>query len=263
VQSFRRHDVPAWIGDCMAGVQRWAASRNFEYRMLGDEFLELVPHWYRAKAHGYITVVADLARLVLIRRNLELGYDRVLWIDADVVVFDPSALSVDVEAPYAYSREVWVERSAGGALKFLAKVNNSACLFSNSREAFAHLNGYIARCKSTIAGLRTITDHTIVGTRLLTALNRKKPLPILPGFALFSPAILEAILESNRSLLMAFAKLHEGRIGAANLCNFLKQWNNGINDEMASAVLARLAANQSLLALDRGFPMHAGRGQTR
>jgi hypothetical protein len=42
-----------------------------------------------------VHLVSDLARLTLARDYLAQGYDRALWVDADVVVFDPDALALD------------------------------------------------------------------------------------------------------------------------------------------------------------------------
>jgi hypothetical protein len=240
VQSFRTHDVPEWIDRCVASVQEWAVSEHLEYKMMGDELLNLVPDWYRAKAGRYVTVVTDLARLVLVRRFLDEGFDRVIWIDADVIVFDPSALKINLDSSYAYCREIWVKRNTRAGLLSTRKINNSACLFLNDGAALAHLDEYVDTCKSIIARLTEVRDHTEVGTKFLTSLNRERPLPIIPGFGLFSPTILRAVLDCDRGVLSEFVQLQGDTIGAANLCNFLRGREAGVTDEMLSAVLDKL-----------------------
>ena len=111
IQSFRTHDVPQWIQDCIESVRAWAEQSGFSYKITGDEFLELPPAWYRRKSAQHITVVADLARLLLMRQCFLEGFDRTIWIDADVVVFNPDLLSIDPELSFGYSREVWVEQA--------------------------------------------------------------------------------------------------------------------------------------------------------
>jgi len=240
VQSFRTHDVPEWIGRCVASVQKWTASEHFEYRMMGDELFNLVPDWYRAKAGRHVTVVTDLARLVLIRRFLDEGFGRVIWIDADVIVFDPSALKINLDCSYAYCREIWVKRNSRAGLITAHKVNNSACLFLNDSAALAHLDEYIDTCKSMIVRLTKVRDHTEVGTKFLTSLNRERPLHFIPGFGLLSPTILRAVLDCDRGVLSEFVQLQGDTIGAANLCNFLRGSEAGVTDEMFSAVIDRL-----------------------
>jgi hypothetical protein len=218
--------------------------------MLGDEFLDLVPNWYRQKAARYLTVVTDLARLVLLRQYLEEGFDRVIWIDADVIVFDPVLLKVDPELPYGYSREIWIEKRASGSLIATQKINNSACLFSNRSNSLEHLDEYIDACKSTVAGQVKLRDHTEVGTKFLTSRNRQQALPILRGFGLLSPTVQHALLESDAEILNQLVKLQDDTLCAVNLCNFLRaKRKEGVDyaDETYSRVVDRLVEAGSYL----------------
>jgi len=81
----------------MRSVEEWAKARGFGYERHGDEMLDLAPDWYRDKASTVargICLVADLGRLVLAREYLRRGVGRVIWVDADVVVFDPGAFDL-------------------------------------------------------------------------------------------------------------------------------------------------------------------------
>jgi len=250
VQSFRDQDVPGWITRCLSTVRDWAAQSNFTYRIIGDEFLDLVPDWYRRKSRQRITVVADLARLLLARRCLGEGFDRVVWIDADVAIFNPRGLRLDPDLSYAYSREVWVEKDRSGQFDATLKINNSACLFCNDHVARTHLEEYIAACTSIMAGLTRIRDHTEVGTKWLTSQDRQRPLPILRGFGLINPVIMKAVLTSNLELLQRFMTWQDGPIHGANLCNFFRaqtESGQGITDEVYSAVLDRLMEREGYL----------------
>ena len=247
IQSFRTHDVPQWIQDCIESVRAWAEQSGFSYKITGDEFLELPPAWYRRKSAQHITVVADLARLLLMRQCFLEGFDRTIWIDADVVVFNPDLLSIDPELSFGYSREVWVEQAQLEDVNISAKINNAACLFRNDRLASAHLDEYIKACTSIVAGLPSVEDHTEVGTRYLTTKDSQSPLPILKGFGLLSPAMIHALLLSDSGLLTRFMKAQGSPIYAANLCNFFRTARTGfaqIPDSIYGAVVEQLIQNQ-------------------
>lgn len=247
VQSFRTHDVPGWIQDCIRTVKAWAEQSGFAYKMTGDEFLELPPAWYREKAAQHITVVTDLARLLLVRQCFTEGFDRVIWIDADMVIFSPGLLSIDPELSFGYCREVWVERIDPDRVDISPKINNAACLFRNNAPARAHLNEYMNACLSIVANVPRIEDHTEVGTRYLTSMHSQSPLAILTGFGLLSPAMIYALLNSEHELLMQFMKSQGGPIYAANLCNFFRTVEAGfarVPDSVYSAVVKQLIGTE-------------------
>lgn len=250
VQSFRDRDVPGWIKRCLSTVRDWATQSKFTYRITGDEFFDLVPDWYRQKARQRITVVTDLARLLLARRCLEEGFDRVVWIDADLAIFDPRGLNLNPGLSYGYSREVWVEKDRSGRFSATLKINNSACLFRNDSVARTHLDEYIGACTSIMAGLTRVRDHTEVGTKWLTSQDRQHPLPILRGLGLINPVIMKAVLNSDMELLKQFMAWQDGPLCGANLCNFFRSPTasaHGITDEVYSNVLDKLMEREGYL----------------
>lgn len=250
VQSFRNRDVPVWIERCLSTIRHWATQSQFQYRIIGDEFFDLVPPWYRRKAGRYLTVVTDLARLLLARKCLGEGYARVVWVDADVVVFNPRGLSLDPGLSYGYCREVWVKKNRSQGLSAFLKINNAACLFRDDPAASRHLDDYIGACTSLVAGLARIRDHTEVGTKLLTSWDRERALPILKGFGLINPVIMQALLTSDTETLKLFMEWQHGPLYAANLCNFFRAGgggDRGIKDEVYSAVLDKLLEGEGSL----------------
>jgi hypothetical protein len=96
---------------------------------MGDEIFAAVPADYAARAGRWRLVVTDLARLLALR-DLLRDFDRAIWFDADVLVFAPDRLAVDCSEGYAFSREVWVQRSPRrpDEMLTLPKVNNAACM---------------------------------------------------------------------------------------------------------------------------------------
>src|SRR5271155_4687165 len=89
-QSYRTQNVPKWIVGCMETARGWAGMRGFDYQFLDDRFFDRVPAEFRARTTDKL-ILTDIARLLVTRELLEGGYERVVWIDADVAVFDPES----------------------------------------------------------------------------------------------------------------------------------------------------------------------------
>jgi len=51
-------------------------------------------------------LVGDLARLELAKKFLAEGYDRTIWIDADVIVFGSENFNVDIREDFAFCRNI-------------------------------------------------------------------------------------------------------------------------------------------------------------
>lgn len=241
LQSFRTHDVPDWIQRCMESVRRWSDQRQFTYTFVGDELLALPPEWFRKKAGRYLNIVTDLGRLLCAREFLARGADCVLWIDADVLIFQPDALNLDSNLSYGYSKEAWCRKDDQGRISASLKVNNAACLFRGDEAGRAHLDGYIEDCLSILEATDKVRDHTLIGTRYLTAKNNQSGLPVLRGFGLLSPLVMRAIMNADDEVLACFGAHHGEPIYAANLCNFFRgSGGSGIADDIYSAVVDAL-----------------------
>ena len=84
---------PEWYEPCLDSVRRWAAAEGFQYRLYGDEAFERVPPSLREKCGGRMPMLADLARLAVARALLEReGWERVIYADADFLIWDGRAL---------------------------------------------------------------------------------------------------------------------------------------------------------------------------
>jgi hypothetical protein len=120
IQAFRNHTIPAWIQRCLDSVQKWAGFYGHNYSLAGDEFYDLCGPEYLARGSKNPQALTNLARLVATRQRLDAGYERVIWMDADVFVFDPANLVFDFSAEslttgYAFGREVWLFRDPADA----------------------------------------------------------------------------------------------------------------------------------------------------
>ena len=213
-QSYRTHDVPAWIQRCLVSVKQWAGSHGHDYRFLGDEFLELAPAWYRAKAGNRLCPITDLSRLLLARQLLAGGYDLAIWIDADMLVFRPDELILSLPQGFAFTREVWTGIDRSGHMATLLRVNNSIMLFARNNR---HLDFFIDACLR-IARASPMLGKLDVGTHFLTGLRTILPFPLVRGVATLGPMLLRHIARSESRYLEIYARAQGQPVVCANLC---------------------------------------------
>jgi hypothetical protein len=170
LQSHNFQVLRGWIGPCVDSVRRWTEQRHYDYRFLGDEIFDPLPDDLRLKLQDHLPIQADLARLILLREALDNGYDRVVWFDADVLVFAPDDLEIDsIPDSNAFGRELWVDTDVGKRLKTWRNIHNAACLFRKGDPVLP----YLIHATETIlqdTAQEKITPQ-IVGTKLLTALD--------------------------------------------------------------------------------------------
>jgi hypothetical protein len=116
IQSHRSPLPYRWIERCLESVRDWCAIRGYEYRFTGDELFDCLPASIAAKPQVQTVIATDLARLLTLQDALNRGYETVVWMDADFLIFDPSRFSLP-DQPYAVGREVWVQHDRNGRLK--------------------------------------------------------------------------------------------------------------------------------------------------
>lgn len=81
----------------MQSAREWAKSNHYDYRFYDDSLFDYAPDWFRKKADHHPCPVTDLARLVVARQLLTEGYDRTVWMDADMLIFDPKSMKLPIE----------------------------------------------------------------------------------------------------------------------------------------------------------------------
>jgi hypothetical protein len=47
LQSFRSHNVPAWVITCQRSVKRYANEDGWACEIIGDQFFDFAPNWAR------------------------------------------------------------------------------------------------------------------------------------------------------------------------------------------------------------------------
>jgi hypothetical protein len=226
-QSYRTVNVPQWIDRCRDSVREWATRCGFDYQCLDDSFFAFAPQWYREHVNNEVLLVADLARLVAARTLLNDGYDRVVWIDADVLVFQPELFAITVENEYAFSKEVFIWPAAlvhpsdtygeSEGLRPDFRVQNSVCAFVKGNSI---LDFYIHSCESLVRRQPPGQEigRAAVGTRLLSWLYSNLPFPLIRGAALFGPLVLRDIAAGSGKALRLHSILFGEPVYAANLC---------------------------------------------
>lgn len=243
-QSYRGDETPAWLEKCMQTVKDWAEIRGFHYQR-EDDFFNYVPDWYKDKAQGKINVIADLARLEIAKKFLEQGYDQTIWIDADVVVFDPDKLTIDITEDYLLCREVWLDteddKNLGyGSLFCIKKVTNSLVFFTKNN---SFLDFYIYACKSIMKNNTGRLSRLAFSTKFLTNLYEIMELPLFPNMGLFSPILMHGIVEDQTAITQLYTESLESPVYAANLClSFRNQSYKGIivTDQLFEEVIHKL-----------------------
>jgi len=194
-------------------VRSWAALRSYEYKFLGDEFLAYAPDWFRSKSHS-ILPVTDLARLLLINEQLT-KFDQVIWVDADVLVFDPHAFLLTLEpySNFAFTSEVWASSPSEGYPIFHRRVNNAVCIFNKHA---TELEFFIKSALSVMKELDNVGTWD-VGVNFLTHAHATKKFQLLSNVGMVSPAIMNDINTNKTEYLPYLGKLIKP-VSAVNLC---------------------------------------------
>ncbi len=202
----------------MESVQRWAQQAGHDYHFAGDEFLALAPDWYRAKAGAEICPVADLARLLLAGQLLARGYDQVIWVDADVLVFRPEDMQLALARGFAFTHEIWTHTDAAGMPTLSHRVNNSLMLFAREN---VHLAFFVDACLQ-IAHSKTTLGKFDVGTDFLSRLRHILPFPLIECAGMLSPPLLADISRGESRFLARYGAELSVPLACANLCASLQ-----------------------------------------
>lgn len=221
IQSYRTRDVPEWLTRCMKSVVDWSKACGLDYEFVDDSLFDLLPAWYRERCGSQILPQTDLARLLLLRDRLRRGYRRVLWIDADVFICDPSRFAIEMQDGFAFCYEVWVESDANGS--FWARgpsVNNAVTVMDAGNPL---LDFYIYACQSIIrqrpaGGVGRLDASTLP----LSRLGALMPLPLIRCVGLISPPVTRQVARGGGPLCAYYAAAFGRQMGAVNLCSSLR-----------------------------------------
>lgn len=215
LQSHRWPALRGWIGSCVDSARAWAEASGFEYTFLGDEFLEVVPPDLRAKIGPKLPIAADLARLYAAREALQ-SYERFVWLDADVLVFAPERLSVDIADSCAFGREIWVASDRKGKLKAWRNVHNAVMVFRAGDPVLPFLIRSTERILEDVDPARIAPQ--IVGPKMLSALHNIARFSLIDSVGAFSTEVIDDLAAGRGPALHWQIERSPVPPAAANLC---------------------------------------------
>lgn len=214
IQSHRTPLPYAWVGRCLDSVRDWCARNGHDYRFLGDELFAYVPAALLEKTRTQPVIATDLARLRALQAALAEGYCTVVWLDADMLVFDPAAFALH-DADHAVGRETWVQPDGQGRLRVYRKVHNA---FLQFRQGAPFLDFYADTAERLLARNEGTMPPQYLGPKLLTALHNIVQLPVQESAGMLSPAVCRDILQGEGAALELFRRGSAAPVAAVNLC---------------------------------------------
>ncbi|HET9340751.1 MAG TPA: hypothetical protein VFQ55_17250 [Casimicrobiaceae bacterium] len=255
---------PAFVERCLASTAGWARSRGFEYRLLGDDFLDVLPEWYRERLGSHIVQQTNLARMRYARDVLAAGADRAIWIDADVVVYAPDDLVLDAPDGFALCREAWIQPAH----------EHHACIYGVNQSVVVADRGnplldYLVWAHETLVRDRPQNVRPFgTATALLAAVHEATPLPLVTGIAMMNPTMLREIASGEGGpVTREYVRRHGYPTQAANLTlSMLGTTYDGgsaSEDDYDAAVEVLLATRGAPLDLARAYAPAAPSAQSR
>ncbi|MDP6377755.1 MAG: hypothetical protein QF515_13680 [Pseudomonadales bacterium] len=218
VQSHRPEVLRGWVGRCVRSVRAYARESGCGYLWLGDELFAKVPDWYRDKAGFALPVMADLARLRVIREILDCGEaDVACWFDADVLLFAPERVSLEISSSCAFGYELWTERQGQG-VRVRRSYHNAVCVFRAGCPVLPFLIHATESIIQRIDAQRIAPQ--LVGPKLLSALGNIVGFERLETIGALSPDVIRD-LAAGGGLALARLRSETPGLAGANLCHSL------------------------------------------
>jgi hypothetical protein len=264
-QAFVSRKPPPFVERCLASARAWAALHGHEYRFYGDELLDVLPEWYRERLGGHVVHLINLARLRVARDLLAAGAGRVVWLDADVLVFDPEDFAPDAPDGFAYCREVWLDRDADGYTPTY-RVNQAAFVADRG-------NPFLDYCLWAHESMARDRPETVrpfgTSTALLSAIHEATPLPLLTNVAMMNPELIREIADGGDGpALREYVRRHGYPTQATNMTlSMVGVEYNGATageDVFDAACTALVATRGAALDLARAYaPASVSSAQSR
>ncbi len=241
-QSYRTHNVPHWIFRCMQIVPLWAKRHGFEYRFYDDGFFNRVPAWFKQRVNNLILPMSDLARLLVAHELLEGGFERVVWIDADVLIFDIDRFRIDIPGSCAFCKEWWLGPNAEKKMQIYSRVNNAVLMFTRESSL---LDFYIESAQAFVRYKRSQIGHADIGTKFLSRLHALAHFPLLTNVGMISPWLLNDIAEGPGDLTDWYMQHASQPMFAANLCGSMLKGD--VNAQKVDRVVQQLLTSRGAI----------------
>jgi hypothetical protein len=209
---------PLWQSQCLSSVREWCAQQGYRYQFLGDELFDRVPNALRNKLAGRTPIIADLARLSLLRDYLESEGGTALWLDADTLVVDAS-WAPNTEASVCFGEEYWLDTDSRGRLKVFKQPHNAFMLFAANNTVLPFLH-QVAHSIIERADSAAISPQ-MIGPKLLKALHSLADFPLCPEAGALSPMLASELVHGCGPAIDAVRKSHRPKTCLWNLCGSL------------------------------------------
>lgn len=213
-QSAAPQQQSGWIATCLESVRAWALSAGHDYVLLGDELFDCLPRTIAEKFESQPVVRSDIARLVAAREFFETGFDRVIWADADFLIFAPGDFVVPQGVLFAFGREVWVQAGPTGKLRASTRVHNAFFMFE---KANPFLDYYIHAALRLLERAEAPVVPQFIGPKFLATQHNLIGFDEIGGAAMFSPLVMRDILDGGGPALALMLDKQGCSPGGANL----------------------------------------------
>lgn len=267
IQSHRDPLPYDWLAPCVASVQNWAKQQSYDYQFIDDALFGILPQWVLEKTQAQKVIATDLARLKCLQQFLAAGYQRVVWLDADFLIFAPDNFQLpepsQLAEKYALGREVWVqpkpaehkveqktgqEPAKNKAPKFKAykKVHNAFLLFDaqfGQRNSF--LDFYTSHAERLLKKVNGPIPPQFIGPKLLTALHNVVQCPVQESAGMLSPWVINDILAGGGPALTLFRDKSPQPLAGVNLCSSLSA-SEVLPEHALEKVIAKLLSQGCL-----------------
>jgi hypothetical protein len=214
VQSHREPLPFSWLEACLDSVAGWARWCGYDYRFVGDEIFDRLAPPLRDRLATRPVIASDLARLRLLQQGLVEGYRRVVWCDADWLIFRPGEFLLP-QTGFAPGREVWIQDDGNGGLRSYFRVHNALLLFARDN---TFLDFYTATAERLLSLNEGPMPPQFVGPKLLSALHNIAHFPVMEGAAMLSPLVIRDLLDGGGRALDLFRDKSVSPPAGANLC---------------------------------------------
>ena len=263
IQSHRDSLPYDWLAPCVASVQNWAKQQSYDYQFIDDALFGILPKWVLEKTQAQKVIATDLARLKCLQQFLAAGYQRVVWLDADFLIFAPDNFQLPTPSQlaekYALGRETWVqpkpaeqktgqEPAKNKAPKFKAykKVHNAFLLFDaqfGQRNSF--LDFYTSHAERLLKKVNGPIPPQFIGPKLLTALHNVVQCPVQESAGMLSPWVINDILAGGGPALTLFRDKSPQPLAGVNLCSSLSA-SEVLPEHALEKVIAKLLSQGCL-----------------
>jgi len=238
VQS-HRYPLPFdWLRICIGSVEDWSRSNGFQYRFIGDQIFDLVAQDLLEKAGPQTVIATDLARLRALQQGLSEGFDRVIWCDADFLVFKPRDFVLPA-ADFAFGREIWVQQDEKDRLRAYAKLHNASMMFCQGNPC---LEFYLDTAQRLLRLNQGGIPPQFIGPKLLTALHNIARFPVMETAGMLSPLVMRDILGGGGAALDLFLRKSPVLPAGVNLSSSLTEAEGFTEAEMQSLIRQLLEA---------------------